>query len=487
MVDLGSLPGVNSSSILEADADGVNNGQIVGSLIAQRAYAWTFTPAGGMVDLGAPGDDNASYAQAVSDNGQVVGWSYYSSPQFNGPEHAWSYSPSGGMADLGTLGGSGAQAFGVNQGGEVVGASTTAGGAEHAFSWTQAGAMVDLGTLHYQNRSFAQGVNDDGQIVGYGFYESGGVRTKYRAFSYTPARGMVELAGLPGGNSVANAVNDRGDVVGTSRTSTGARHAVLWHLLPVAYPFLSCLPQPVVAGKPTICTATVTDSSSTPVTPTGNISFSSNRMGTFAGNPCTLSGTGDSSSCKVRYTPNRAGQFGLATHTLTATYSGDTQHPVSSAQTTIAVVGRATSTTVTCAPPSLLLGQSTNCTATVTDIYAGAPITPSGKVIFPTIKHDSCTLSDDGGSAIAIWPTPRRRSPRPPSTPSPPATAATAPTPLVAAKRWFRSRCARRQLNSAARRRPLLRPVDDLHGHGYGHSPRTGHHAHWLGRRRCPP
>jgi probable HAF family extracellular repeat protein len=126
-----------------------------------------------------------------------------------------------------------------------VGASTTAGGAEHAFSWTQAGAMVDLGTLHYQNRSFAQGVNDDGQIVGYGFYESGGVRTEYRAFSYTPARGMVELVGLPGGNSVANAVSDSGDVVGTSRTSTGAQHAVLWHLLPVAYPFLSCLPQPV--------------------------------------------------------------------------------------------------------------------------------------------------------------------------------------------------------------------------------------------------
>jgi hypothetical protein len=163
-----------------------------------------------------------------------------------------------------------------------------------------------------------------------------------------------------------------------------------------------------VAGTPTTCTATVTDGSSTPVTPTGNISFSSNRMGTFAGNPCTLSGTGDSSTCKVRYTPNRAGQFGLATHTLTATYSGDTQHPVSSAQTTIAVVGRATSTTVTCAPPSLLLGQSTNCTATVTDIDAGAPITPSGKVIFPTSKHDSCTLSDDGGSAschLAYTPT----------------------------------------------------------------------------------
>ena len=100
-------------------------------------------------------------------SGQVIGYSYAA----NGMDsRAFSWTAAGGMIDLGTLGGTSSYAFAVNASGHVVGSSHTAAGAMHAFLWTPGGGMQDLGTLP-GGYSGASALNDRGQAVGFSSYK----------------------------------------------------------------------------------------------------------------------------------------------------------------------------------------------------------------------------------------------------------------------------------------------------------------------------
>ncbi len=173
------------------------------------------------VDLGTLGGA-ASSAAAVNDSGQVVG----NSTTAGGEQHAFSWTQQGGMVDLGTLGGTSSFAVAVNDSGQVVGNSTTAGGEQHAFSWTQQGGMVDLGTLG-ASLNGAVAVNDSGQVVGNSTTTGG----EQHAFSWMERGGMVDLGTLGGSSSEARALNDSGEVVGDSSTGdffSQRIHAFLW-------------------------------------------------------------------------------------------------------------------------------------------------------------------------------------------------------------------------------------------------------------------
>ncbi len=134
--------------------------------------------------------------------------------------------------DLGTLGGTFSEAYNVNRFGQVVGCSTTASSeVERPFLWSN-GVMTDLGVLPGATSSCAVDINDAGQVVGYGRMPYGG-NDFYGAHAFLWQNGvMIDLGSLrPGDHWVtAEAINNLGQVVGYSKPSQdeGEAHAFLW-------------------------------------------------------------------------------------------------------------------------------------------------------------------------------------------------------------------------------------------------------------------
>lgn len=202
---------------------GVGLGAVI-AVAATSAPPQTYTA----INLGVP---VSSFAAAINDNGQIVGWfcppteiscsSLDPSETSNGL-HAFLYS-GGTITDLGTLpGASGSEATGINDIGQIVGYSHTANGNEHAFLYS-AETMTDLGTLAGGFNSYAMGINSAGQVVGKADTGSGAVH----AFLYGGGT-MMDLGTLPGGaTSSATAINKLGQIVGYSTTASGVEHAFL--------------------------------------------------------------------------------------------------------------------------------------------------------------------------------------------------------------------------------------------------------------------
>lgn len=202
---------------------------------------------GQVIDLGTFGGNN-SLANDVNSRGQVVGGAENTNPDpwnFGGivglpSPTAWHgfVWQDGVLRDLGTLGGPDSFAIVINQNGQIAGFSFTNSTANSSttiptvdpFLWDRE-SMTDLGTLG-GTFGVANALNNRGQVVG----QSSLAEFPGACFTGEPGchaflwerNVLTDIGTLGGDNSTANWINDAGQVAGISDLTDGTHHAFVW-------------------------------------------------------------------------------------------------------------------------------------------------------------------------------------------------------------------------------------------------------------------
>ena len=178
---------------------------------------------------------SASEALDANATGMVVGWYQVSGLDFS----AFYYEPSTGFHIITEVPRDG-YAFGVNDGGQVVGYYDTVVGGLHAFLWSAAQGFQDVHPSPAYTESRAYDINDNGQIVGVvdgrvARWTAGGpVHFGPReGVDYNPVsgRGLLPPLGIANGGALAGGVHTAsGDSAWTFAGGTGTgvpfRHGV---------------------------------------------------------------------------------------------------------------------------------------------------------------------------------------------------------------------------------------------------------------------
>ena len=143
---------------------GINNNGQVAAYAIKAGYAHAFLYSEGtMSDLGSPYTNKSTFAYAINNTGEIAG-------QIGGVGGAHAVLFSGGtLTDLGVLPGGGAysKAYAISDNGQLAGyTATLEHNYKHGFLYS-GGTLTDLGTLPGGNSSYACGVNNSGQVVGY--------------------------------------------------------------------------------------------------------------------------------------------------------------------------------------------------------------------------------------------------------------------------------------------------------------------------------
>ncbi len=179
MSDLGTLVGPAGESeglAVASDRHAAGNSDQFGTLNMNGFYD---PPGGPMLPVMPPPsgyiDPNAQDIEFLPGHGfhRAVGYAQLL-PAGTTPHAAyWDLEP-GSAVSLGTLTGNPtdwSRAFGVNSAGDIVGFSTRGVAPGHAFIWPGAGPLVDIDPRPGGGDSFANGVNNSQQVVGF-FYAS---------------------------------------------------------------------------------------------------------------------------------------------------------------------------------------------------------------------------------------------------------------------------------------------------------------------------
>ncbi len=229
--DLGDTGSLGYGSI----AYDINSaGQVVGSSYPESYYyhatLWNGTTASNLGTL----NGLYSNAQAINNAGLVAGWSSFSNglqpPLWNDPQHATLWNGTTAI-DLGTLGGSNSYANAINDSSQVVGYSNTTGNAAtHATLWNGT-TMIDLGTLGGTS-SQASDINNSGQVVGWSYSAGNTVAlaTLWNGTTAIDLNSYLDATTISAGWYLESAlgINDSGWIVGRAGNRlTGQTHGFL--------------------------------------------------------------------------------------------------------------------------------------------------------------------------------------------------------------------------------------------------------------------
>jgi probable HAF family extracellular repeat protein len=184
----------------------------------------------------APGDDLGtlggadSGGRAINNSGQVAG----NSLRADGIRHAFRTGPNlpinPATDDLGSFGGT-SFAYAINNAGDVVGTSSTAANVLRAFLYKD-GALYDLNDAipsgtQWIRLAGAYGINDLGQITGYGFFAGDSLAHAFRldppAVALGILRSQVASSTLRERQALVSSLNAAGSALGRGNTQTAVK------------------------------------------------------------------------------------------------------------------------------------------------------------------------------------------------------------------------------------------------------------------------
>jgi probable HAF family extracellular repeat protein len=224
------------SSLGDTNAWGLDNQGNACGAARPRALYWDATGVRhALPDLDSRLDLAESRCNRINDAGVKIG----TSQTPDGHTHAVTWDSSNAIHDLGTLQGSSgdSEALAISPSGSIVGKSSVASTGEdssrHAVLW-QGGALTDLGTLGGRLNSVANSVNDAGEIVGQSDINIGTNDTAPLTRPVLWRSGAPVDLGIPSPytRGAAYSINASGSIVGNAYNDPQEflwdSHAILW-------------------------------------------------------------------------------------------------------------------------------------------------------------------------------------------------------------------------------------------------------------------